>query len=126
MYYDTRDGAFMARLETGTSDTSFVNDLTIAPSGTVYATDSRDSIIYRIHENGSGIFQLERWLPLAGMPIRYRPGFNLNGIAATANGLYLLTVQSNTGKLFRISIMDRSIAEVSLGGDSLTNGDGLF
>ena len=35
-------------------------------------------------------------------------------------------MQSNTGRLYRITVADRSVSEVSLGGASLTNGDGLL
>ena len=105
---------------------SFVNDLAVAPSGVVYATDSRDPVILRVAPDAAGQLILERWLPLAGTPIVYGAGFNLNGIAATADGRYLLTVQSNTGRLWRVGTADRSVVEVNLGGASLANGDGLL
>jgi sugar lactone lactonase YvrE len=125
--YDT-SGTFLARLSRGVEvedDTSFINDLAVSPSGAVYATDSRDSVLYRIIENGSQ-FQMEPWLSFAGTPLVYSQGFNLNGIVATSDGKYLLTVQSNRGKLYRITIADKSITEIAVTGDSLTNGDGLL
>ena len=51
--------------------------------------------------------------------------FNLNGIVATPDGRYLLTVQSNTGNLYRINIEDKKVSKVDLGGETLTQGDGL-
>ena len=52
-------------------------------------------------------------------------GINLNGIALTADGRALLTVQYNTGKLFRIDLASRHIQEVSVPG-GLMYGDGLL
>ena len=59
--------------------------------------------------------------------IQYGQGFNLNGIAVTPDNKYLIVVQSNTGKLFRIAIDTKEVAEIALaGGDRMTNGDGLL
>jgi Cu-Zn family superoxide dismutase len=45
----------------------------------------------------------------------------------TPDGKYLITVQSNTGKLFRIATDTKEVSEISLaGGDRMTNGDGLL
>ena len=57
--------------------------------------------------------------------IQYAAGFNLNGIAATEDGRYLLTVQTNTGRLFRIDLSTQAIIEVSLNGGNLANGNGI-
>ena len=107
---------------------TFVNDLAITQDGTAYVTDSQDPVIYRIARGTTGLLpeQLERWLPLAGTPIAYRAGFNLNGITASADGRYLVVVQSNTGQLFRVTIADRSIREIAVSGATLTNGDGIL
>ena len=125
--YDTRNGTLLARLPTGAAaGASFVNDVAVAPTGEVYATDSRDPVILRVVSDAAGRLRLERWLPLAGTPIVYGAGFNLNGIAVTADGRYLLTVQSNTGRLYRVGTADRSVVQVNLGGATLANGDGLL
>jgi sugar lactone lactonase YvrE len=55
-----------------------------------------------------------------------RPGFNLNGIDATPNGKTLIAVQTNTGKLFRIDPATGVAQEISLGGESVPNGDGIL
>ena len=68
---------------------------------------------------------MEVWLELDGTPIAYQSGFNLNGIAATEEGRHLLTVQFNTGQLFRIDTETREVAQIDLGGVALTTGDGL-
>jgi Cu-Zn family superoxide dismutase len=123
--YDATSGALLARLATGTAPT-FVNDVAVAQDGTAYFTDSRTPVLYRVTEDGAGGFRLDRWLPLDGTAVRYQAGFNLNGIEVTPDGRYLFTVQSNTGRLFRVDTRTRAVAEVDLGGELLPNGDGLL
>jgi Cu-Zn family superoxide dismutase len=60
-----------------------------------------------------------------GDSIPYDAGFNLNGIVSSASGRHLLTVQSNTGRLWRISTRTGAVTEVSLGDARVANGDGL-
>jgi Cu-Zn family superoxide dismutase len=99
----------------------FVNDLILA-GGYVYVTDSNRPILYRARA-GTTIGALEPWLRLDGTAVRYQDGTNLNGVVASADGRTLVTVQSNTGKLFRIDIATRAVREIS--GVSVRNGDGL-
>ncbi|HEX8928525.1 MAG TPA: hypothetical protein VGA45_06375 [Actinomycetota bacterium] len=68
----------------------------------------------------------QRFLDFTGTAVVYQAGFNLNGIWFAAGGRQLLTVQSNTGKLFRIGVADRSVAEIPVAGGPLTNGDGIL
>jgi Cu-Zn family superoxide dismutase len=100
----------------------FLNDLAINPqTDDVYITDSFVPTLWRISEG-----RLEKWLDLTQTPIRYIPNeFNLNGIVATPDDRFLLTIQSNTGKLYRINIEDEEVSKVNVAGPKLTNGDGL-
>jgi Cu-Zn family superoxide dismutase len=124
--YDTRDGRLLSTFNNGVSPT-FVNDITITPDGAAYATDSRSPIMYRIAPNAEGIFTFEYWLNLAGSPIQYGPGFNLNGIVNTADGAYLIVIKSDTGQLFRIATATKEVVEIPLaGGDKMTAGDGML
>lgn len=124
---DRGTGGTIAQLSTGApAGGSIVNDVTATSNGVVFATDSREPVIYRVRQSITGTFEIERWLPLAGTPIVYAEGFNLNGIVATADNRYLLTIQSNTGRLFRVTIADSAIVPVAIpAADSLTSGDGL-
>jgi Cu-Zn family superoxide dismutase len=122
--YDARTGALVANLAGGSSPT-FVNDVAVARDGVAYATDSQSPVLYRLVPDGAG-YRLERWLDLTGTAIRYQAGFNLNGIEATEDGRYLFTVQSNTGRVFRIDTRTRAVVEVDLGGERLLSGDGLY
>jgi sugar lactone lactonase YvrE len=69
---------------------------------------------------------MEEWLNFTGTPLVYQQGFNVNGIAISSDGKYLIVVQSNTGKLFRIDVATRAVTEINLGGETVTNGDGIL
>jgi outer membrane protein assembly factor BamB len=126
--YDTSSGDFVRSF--AAQGTGFLNDVTVNPqSGDAYITDSFVPILWRVPaEDVTGSPQtgeLEPWLDLTGTPIAYTAGFNLNGIVATLNGRYLLTIQSNTGNLYRIDTQTKQVTQVDLGGATLTGGDGL-
>jgi len=123
--YDAISGALVAKLSGGSSPT-FLNDIAVDNDGVAYVTDSQSPVIYRVVPNGAGGYTLERWLTLTGTPIVYQAGFNLNGIVVSPNNRYLYTVQSNTGKLFRIEIATKEIVELDTGGALFPNGDGLW
>jgi hypothetical protein len=106
----------------------FMNDVVVAKNGDVFVTDSFRPILWRIPAASVGSSgPLEPWLSYAGTPIKYTPvpdDFEVNGIVASDNGRYLVVVQSNTGKLFRIEIATREVVEIDVGSASV-NGDGL-
>lgn len=124
--YDTRNGRLLSQFNNGITNT-FINDVTITPDGAAYFTDSRTPIIYRVAPNAQGIFTFEYWRDLNGTPIEYSQGFNLNGIAHTADGKYLVVIKSDTGQLFRIATDTKEVSEIPLaGGDRMTAGDGIL
>ncbi len=123
--YDIASERLLAQFATGLTPT-FVNDAAIAPNGDAYFTDSNSPAIYRVAADVTAPNAFERWIDLTGSPIQYGQGFNLNGIAAGADGRYLVTVQSNTGKLFRIEIATKRVTEIDLGGATLMGGDGML
>ena len=114
---------------------SFVNDVALVGSN-AYFTDSCEPTIYRLTDAAIGADwagrdgRLEPWLPLAGTPIRYDRGdsvptrFNLNGIVATPDGRFLIVIQTNTAKLYRIDLASREVIEIA--GDGNPGGDGLM
>lgn len=113
------DGMVLKVLEMPKSPLPYLNDLTVAPDGNVYVTDSRRPVLYRVDRN----MNLTAWLDLTRTPIRYGPGINLNGITATPDGRFLLAIQLNTGDLWRIDLRTKAVQKV-MGG--LQNGDGLL
>jgi Cu-Zn family superoxide dismutase len=111
-------------------DPTFLNDLVITKNGDAYVTDSFSAVIWRIPAATLAAppaeGTLEPWLLLDGSPIVYQNGFNLNGIVAWKNK-YLLVVQTNTGKLFRIKISTKKeVVEVPVSGGSILGGDGMI
>jgi len=124
--YDAVTGRFLSSFKNGIQGT-FINDVAIAPDGAAYFTDSNVPNLYRIKPDAQGVYRFEFWRDLRGTAIQYAQGFNLNGIVVTPDGKYLITVQSNTGKLFRIATDTKEITEINLaGGDRMTAGDGLL
>lgn len=123
--YDTATGALIDKFDNGL-ETTFINDVAVTRDGTAYFTDSLNPFLYRVSTGEGGALTFETWLDFTGTPLTYQPGFNLNGIAATPNGKYLIVVQSNTGKLFRIDTATKEVVEIDLGGATLTNGDGIL
>jgi len=123
--YDELTGALIARLSGGSSPT-FINDIAVDKDGVAYITDSMSPVIYRVSPNGSGGYTIQPWLPLTGTPIVYGPGFNLNGIVVSPSNQFLFTVQTNTGKIYRIDIATKAIVQVDVGGATFVNGDGLW
>lgn len=118
--YDARSGDELARFELAPAGApTFVNDVALTREA-AYFTDSQRAVIYVVPTDLSGA----RELPLQGFDMQ--PGFNLNGIVATANGRTLLAIQSNTGRLWRINAATGAADPIDLGGAALTNGDGLL
>lgn len=123
--YDAGSGEPIEVFETPRTASTLINDVAVTEEA-AYFTDSFRPTLFRVPLTSGGVGNMEPWLELGGTPIRYRGGFNLNGIAATADGRYLITVQFNTGDLYRIDTENREILGIDLGGETLKTGDGLL
>lgn len=120
---DTATGRVLKtyRLQTGTA---FINDVVLTRTA-AWFTDSANPVLFELPLGAGGELPDEAVrVPLTGS-FDYRSGTNANGIVALPDGRHLLVVQSNTGKLFRVSLNGRSSA-VDLGGESLLYGDGML
>jgi Cu-Zn family superoxide dismutase len=122
--YDTATGALLGQFANGVAPT-FLNDIAITKDGAAYVTDSLDPTLYKVTIDEQGQPQFEAWLDFTGTPFVYQTGFNANGIVASPDGKYLVIVQSNTGKLFRVDIATQEVTQVDLGGATVMAGDGL-
>ena len=98
---------------------TFVNDVVVTPRG-AYFTDSRRMALYHVPLDLSA----PNTVNVTGIPLQ--AGNNLNGIVATPDGQTLISVQTNTGKLWRINPQTGSATEIDLGGATVNNGDGLL
>ncbi|THF85774.1 superoxide dismutase [Deinococcus sp. KSM4-11] len=123
--YNVATKALVQSFDTPAVSATFLNDIALTADA-AYITDSQRPVLFRLARTPTGLGTLDAWLDLSGTPITYGAGFNLNGIASTPDGKYLLVVQSNTGKLYRITVADKSVTEIDLGGETLTNGDGML
>jgi DNA-binding beta-propeller fold protein YncE len=134
--HDADTGALLATYSFPSPDATprFLNDVTVTRRA-VYVTDSRHAELavvplgrphHRGHGSGHGSglppADAARVLPLTG-DLVLQEGNNLNGIVDL--GHWLVAVQSNAGKLLRISPRTGETTQVDLGGASLVNGDGL-
>ncbi len=135
--YDVATRRLLARFADGAApEATLVNDIAVLPNGDAYVTDSLNPVLYRIHVDSGGRLRFEHWLSLTGTAITYyRGGLNLNGVAASADGRYLVVNQTNTGLLFRIDIATKAVRAIDLGGyvdggqplvQTLTHGDGIL
>jgi hypothetical protein len=121
--YNARTGRDLGAFEL-TTDDSFVNDV-VTTRTAAFFTDSFNQRLYKIPIRGSRGFGDPEVLPLTG-DIQFVEGFNANGIDATRNGKTLIIVQSNTGKLFTVDAETGQSTEIDLGGEAVTNGDGIL
>lgn len=105
------------------ADSSLLNDASIAGTGEAYVTDSYAPFIYRVPVRGD---TMEVAYDLRQSIIDYQAGFNLNGIVTTLDDRYLITVQTNTGNLYRIDLQSGEISRINIVGEgTLLAGDGL-
>ena len=102
----------------------FINDC-VMDGEYAYFTDSRVQKIYRAAITDTPAL-MEEWLSFTDAQIPYTPaGTNANGIEITPDGQNLIIVVSSSGKLYRISKLNKSIAEIPLD-LPVTAGDGLL
>jgi sugar lactone lactonase YvrE len=123
--YDARTGSLVRELQLATGGgATFVNDVVVTKQA-AWFTDSNRAVLYRLPlaQNGRPAASAQA-VQLTG-DFQLASGFNLNGIDATPNGKTLVTVQSGTGKLFRVTPAGVT-AEIDLGGQTVQNGDGLL
>jgi sugar lactone lactonase YvrE len=121
--YDARSGALL-RTYTFAGAPTFINDVVVTTKA-AYFMDSQKAVLYRVPLGPGRTLGAAQTIPLSGDFV-LASGFNLNGIDATANGKTLVAVQSNTGKLFRIDPSTGVARQISLGGESVANGDGIM
>jgi Cu-Zn family superoxide dismutase len=119
------DGSPIATLSTPEADARFINDVAVSHDGWLYATDSMRPVVFRAYVGGDEPGPLEAWLDLDGTPLAYQEGFNLNGIVVSESGSFLVTVQSNTGRLWRITTATGEVEEIDTEGQTFPGGDGL-
>lgn len=125
--YEAATGEDLAAYDLAAAPT-FVNDVVVTRAAAYFTDSQRQELhVLRLGPRGALPAAAEA-LPLTG-DLEYDDDpatFELNGIAATRSGRTLFTVQSWSGKLFRVDARTGSTDEVRLRGGDLVNGDGLL
>jgi hypothetical protein len=71
---------------------TFVNDVALTHSGSAYFTDAMNPELYRVFPNCEGGCEFGRFLGFEGTVLEYGKGLNLNDIAASEDGRYLVSI----------------------------------
>jgi hypothetical protein len=119
--YDSRTGDDVATFPL--PDAGFVNDVVLTRNA-AYFTDSLVPQLYRVGIGGDGQLTPPERITYSG-DLQFVEGFNVNGIDTAPGGRGLIVVQSNLGKLFRVSAQSGSTREIELD-QPVTNGDGIL
>jgi sugar lactone lactonase YvrE len=106
---------------------AFINDV-IVTRDAAYFTNSNLPVYYRLPLGPGGQLPSPGQVETIALTGDYQQvgGFNANGIEATANGKYLIIVNSALGTLYRVEPRTGQATAIDLGGEVLTNGDGLL
>lgn len=127
--YDLRTRALVRRFDTGHRD-GFLNDIAFDRAGNAYVTDSMVPTLWRVPagavRRGLPTGTPEAFVDFTGTPAAFGPGLNVNGIVSVDNGRTLLSVATNSGRLFAIDTRTRRVSEVPVDGGPLTAGDGML
>jgi sugar lactone lactonase YvrE len=126
--YDTRTGATVASYQFAAPGpatappTTVINDVTLTRHG-AWFTDSRQAQLYFVPISNSGVPGQFRTLGVSGPAADTSGDFNLNGIAATANGKTLIVAHSTKGELYTVD--PRTGASAIIAGVSVPTVDGI-
>ena len=119
--YDLKRRELLGRLELAEPPTC-VNDIAFGPGGRGFVTDSFVPYLFRVDADSLAV---ERWVDLKAEGVPWPDGLNLNGIVLTGDGRHLVSCQTNTGRLWRISLDSGRVEEVEVQGGPFEHADGL-
>ncbi|KAI5381749.1 hypothetical protein KIW84_UN0469 [Lathyrus oleraceus] len=124
--YDLKSGNRLFLSPLPTDEEALANDVAVDYNGNAYVTNSIGNYIWKVNVKGeASIFSKSSRFtehPVdRDTPYSY---IGLNGIAYVSSGDYLLVVQSNTGKVFKVDADDGTARHVLLNED-LTHPDGV-
>jgi hypothetical protein len=120
--YDSDTGAEVATYQLATGS-SIINDVAVTPQG-AWFTDSSAPQLHFIPVSDTGVPGAARTLTLHGPAAVVLPGFNNNGIQATADGHRLVVAHSNSGVLTTVDPVTGDSATIK--GVSVPNVDGIL
>jgi sugar lactone lactonase YvrE len=120
--YDLTTGADVAVFQFGTPPDSIINDV-IVSGGAAWFTDSVQPHLYRVPITGVGSVGAFSTLTVTGPAAALTGGFNLNGIAAAADGTLIVAHTAN-GALYTVD--PSSGASSQIAGADVPNVDGIL
>jgi hypothetical protein len=128
--YDAATGATVAEYQLTTAPflTTLVNDVIVTRQA-AYFTDSFRPFLYRVQLGPGGALPdpvVVQEIPLGGDFVHVPFEINANGIDATPNGKRLVVINYYLGTLYRVSPATGVAAQIDLGGDTLSYGDGIL
>lgn len=125
--YDARTGESVGAYTLVSGRQSFINDVTVTREA-AYFTDSASSVIFRLPLGPGGRLPAPDAVETIALGGEYEQvaGFNANGIEATPDGKRLIVVNSSTGLLYQVDPETGTATTIDLGGDAVTNGDGIL
>ena len=120
--YDTKTGASLADYPFGAPNTSIINDIALVRGG-AWFTDSAQPKLYFVPIDGHGNPGPFTTLTVTGPAAALSGSFNLNGIAATANGKTLIVAHTGNAALYTVN--PKTGASALIAGVSVPNVDGI-
>jgi sugar lactone lactonase YvrE len=121
-FYDTGSGKSIAGIQLADAKVSFINDVVLTDAG-AWFTNSNKGELYFVPISGEGQLGKVKTLKLSGPAAETGEGFNLNGIAATADGGTLIVAHSGNQAVYTVD--PDSGASKEIAGLELPNVDGL-
>jgi sugar lactone lactonase YvrE len=132
--YDASTGRQVGAYQFSSAPT-FINDVVLTQDA-AYFTDSRQPKLYRVGLGRQGepasdftVIPLPADFAWPAGSGTYNPNINGNGIAASADGKFLIVVHTGKGKLYRVETSTMHVDPIALSGGDGTeagNGDGLL
>ena len=120
--YDLTSGADIAVFQFGTPPGSIINDV-IVSNGAAWFTDSVQPHLYRVPITAVGSVGSFSTLTVTGPAAALTGGFNLNGIAAAADGTLIV---AHTANAALYTVDPATGASATIASPPLTNVDGIL
>lgn len=120
--YDTGSGELLKALEA--PEAGSIGDVAVTDAAAFFT--SSGPTLFRVPLRADGIGELEPWVDLAETPLGYEEGANIDGIAASDDGRFLVTVQRTVGALWRIDTATGEFVQIDLRGQDLDGANGLL
>ncbi|KAK9698475.1 hypothetical protein RND81_08G107000 [Saponaria officinalis] len=117
---------YLSRLPTTSPSTAVAKSVAIDPHGNAYVTNSGENFIWKVTENGTASI-LSKSSKFTRHPVDLTSPYSywgLNGIAYVTGKEYLLVLQSNTNKMFKVDAVDGKSTSVAIPAE-LTEAGGI-